>query len=359
MRVVNIIDGLNKKNFGVWNSATAFDEDLLAYGIESELWYPKSRDNYKANLNCDVRELNSTSKTYLKNLIENYLYSKNETIFVSHGCWRYPTQWGAYLASIGYKWIYAPHGMLEPWSLIQKKLKKELYWKCFEYRYAKRATAVRAVSLIEQDNLSKTFSNVIHVPNCVKRIDANLYASKHQGVYVFLGRLHHGKSIIPLVEAWQKSVLSKRESVKLIIAGPDDGEFGKLNKILKGYNGNIEYIGPVYGEEKSKLLSQATFFILPSVNEGFSTTILEAMQFGVIPIISDGCNFPELLKKQFCLNSGLDVDSISSALNHTHVLSMDSLDSYKEDILRFVNNNYCTNIVVKDIYRIYQDILNN
>ncbi|MEJ0030745.1 MAG: glycosyltransferase [Bacteroidota bacterium] len=87
-----------------------------------------------------------------------------------------------------------------------------------------------------------------------------------------------------MVEAWH-AINSQNNSVKLIIAGPDEGELKHIQHLIKG---NVEYAGAVYGDGKKKLLNEASYYLLPSYSEGFPTSVLEAMSYGQIPLISSG-----------------------------------------------------------------------
>jgi glycosyltransferase involved in cell wall biosynthesis len=77
---------------------------------------------------------------------------------------------------------------------------------------------------------------------------------------------------------------------------------------------NIELLGPVYGEDKEALLRQSQFYVLPSFSEGFPTSVLEAMQHGLVPIISPGCNFPDVFDHGLGIRVETDVESIRTGL---------------------------------------------
>ena len=94
--------------------------------------------------------------------------------------------------------------------------------------------------------------------------------------------------------------------MKLIIVGPDEGE---LAKILPLISGNIEYKGPLFDSEKSEVLQKAHYYFLPSFSEGFPSSVVEAMSFGAIPVITQGCNFPEVFEQHLGYEISTDQES--------------------------------------------------
>ena len=166
MRVINIVDELSKVNFGIWNSAISTAGELRAQNIDSEIWafgditLPPGVD-----ITCKL-----VKDEGLKKFAEmaEALDPGNDVI-VTHGCWRFPTKWGYWFAKKGFVWVYTPHGMLEPWALQQKKVKKKIYLELFEKKWARYAAAIRAVSSTEAANLRSIFpsSKIIHISNGV------------------------------------------------------------------------------------------------------------------------------------------------------------------------------------------------
>jgi hypothetical protein len=84
---------------------------------------------------------------------------------MTHGSWRFPTRWGYKLSRLGYKWIYLPHGMLEPWSLRKHKLKKSIYFSLFEIPMVRKADMVGGTSTPEFANLKKLFLEAEYTPS--------------------------------------------------------------------------------------------------------------------------------------------------------------------------------------------------
>lgn len=357
MRIVNIIDSFEKVNFGIWNAAIATAPVLKEkFYANSELWYPVTEYDIKPEIDCVSLDLN---KDTFKSMIKSRGLSSNNDIIVSHGCWQYPTRWGCELKKLGFKWIYVPHGMLEPWSMEQKKWKKYLYFRLIENRFAGKADCVRAVGKPEYKNLKNYFQNVVLIPNGTNNIP---YPVKdwNSGIkqFLFMGRLHFKKGIIPLVQAWKKSSLYKSGKHKLVIAGPDDGELNKLKKeLLSVPESDICYLGAIYGEKKDKILKESHFYVMPSYSEGFPTSVIESMQYGLIPVISDGCNFPEAFENNLAVKIAPNENEILMALQTANNLGTQEAKEWSFRVWKFVAINYSLEKIADQQYELYSKLI--
>jgi glycosyltransferase involved in cell wall biosynthesis len=353
-RIINIVDNLSPVNFGIWNAAIAQSEILeKKYGIQSECWYPYNKNNSALPVGIIGRELHNLSKKEVKKLIESEKLKPHETLVITHGAWRFPTRFGNEFAKRGFIWWYVPHGMLEPWGMKEKRLKKLIYFNLIEKRLVRRAFLIRAVGKPELINLKRLFSKLVKlipngIPVKVKSPEKTFDGPKR---FLFMSRLHHKKSIVPLINAWYASELCQNPFFELLIAGPDDGELSQIKNILSQHKGgNVKYIGAVYGLEKEDVLRSSHFFVLPSQSEGFPTSVLEAMQYGVIPVISDGCNFPEAFQKGLAIRTTCDEEGIKKTLEETILLSKKELKSRSLRIQYFVGNNYSMEVIGKKIF---------
>lgn len=338
LKIIHLISDISRINFGVWNVVIATFSHLRDMGHEPEIWYPETGEKVPDEIKpFTMKRMEGglrDAQSQIKNRIPQIVNQNN--IFISHGTWSWATKTGYHAKKYGFPWIAVPHGMLESWAMQQNKFKKKLYFNFFEKRYLKKADAIMAVGKPESENLKKWFLNVHHIPNGIIPVESYISKSvnpneidtddpapnpsinqsadqpdyrsthlrNHPITFLFLGRLHHKKGVLPLVKAWLSSSLHGDERYKLVIAGPDEGELPGLRAVLtagsvKFYSSfehqasNIIIPGPVYGIEKQNFLLQSTFFILPSQSEGFPTSILEAMTHGCIPVFTEGCNFPE------------------------------------------------------------------
>ncbi|MEZ6123688.1 MAG: glycosyltransferase [Planctomycetaceae bacterium] len=327
MNFVNFVNAVDAVSIGVWKAALWTAPALLKdYGISTHLWARLESGWCPQDHSVSfVQDVSTTSRRELRSLFLSR-YSPSDTVIVSHGSWKFPTTWASEFAGLGFPWIYVPQGMLEPWSLQQHAFRKRLYWKLVESRCVRSASVVRAVSSSEKANLQALLrdADVRLIPNGIESVSEEFRNANSGTTFLFLGRLHHKKGSARLVESFCRLPQSTAPGVELIVAGPDQGELARIRSLQSQFpNANLRYVGPVYGKAKEELLQTAQFFVLPSHSEGFPTSVVEAMGAGCIPLISDGCNFPEAKRNGVCLNIGTSVESIGSGI--AQALQMDSL----------------------------------
>lgn len=237
-------------------------------------------------------------------------------------------------------YVVTPHGMLDPWSLQQKKWKKRLALSLGFRRMLNQAAAIHALNADEKRLLEplrltapcEIIPNGIFLDELDPPPNPKLFRSHHPGpgdrrYILFLSRLHYKKGLDYLADAFAR-IAPHFSDVDLVVAGPDDGEELPLRRHIEklGIAERVWITGPLYGAMKWSALAGASCFCLPSRQEGFSVAILEAMACGVPVVISVQCHFPEVDE----VNAGrvvpLESGAIAAAIQH---LLMDPHDAKK------------------------------
>jgi glycosyltransferase involved in cell wall biosynthesis len=106
---------------------------------------------------------------------------------------------------------------------------------------------------------------------------------------IYFGRISKEKGICTLLEAW-KIITRKLPYAKLVLVGGIEQNMKHIYKnIIKrlGLDQNVTFVGFVTDQQAVNLLSSSKIFILPSTEEGFGLTIIEAMAVGLPCIVSD------------------------------------------------------------------------
>ena len=349
--IIHIVSSLDAVNFGIWNAAffgSAYLEKK--YRLKSACWVCREQQPGDPLPGIPVTYLNggNISKKILKELAVLQGLDPQNTIFVSHGCWLKPSRAGYALSGLGFPWIHVPHGMIEPWSLRQGRLKKSLYYFFREKKYILSATRVRAVSRPEKRNLERRVQReIVLVENGVRLPDDVPAKDNPVTVFLFMARLHYKKGLLPLVRAWQKAMDGRTDNL-LIIAGPDEGEAVKIKPFLSD---NARYVGPVYGADKEDWLRKAHYYLLPSFSEGFPTSVLEAMSFCLIPLISEGCNFPEVFSEKLGYRAEPDERQLTDLLADLRERPFDAASSLR--CRDYVANHYSEEVIGEEIHKLY------
>jgi glycosyltransferase involved in cell wall biosynthesis len=111
-----------------------------------------------------------------------------------------------------------------------------------------------------------------------------------------MARVHPIKGADTLLEAFWTIVKAIPGAV-LVVAGPDEFGLEARFRELVGHQGLTDQVlfpGMVVGDAKAWLLARADLFCLPSVAEGFSMAVLEALATGTPVLITPGCHFAEV-----------------------------------------------------------------
>lgn len=226
-----------------------------------------------------------------------------------HGVWDSILRAGARAAvRRGAHYVVAPHGMLDPWSLNQKRLKKQLALALQSRTMLDRALFIHVLN--EQEQLLarplglaapfEVFPNAVFAEELQALPGRGSFAARcpelaGKPYILFLGRLHHKKGLDVLVEAFDY-VARRDAEVQLVVAGPDDGARPGFERDVaaRGIRHRVHLTGPLYGPDKLAAYADAAVFCLPSRAEGFSMAVIEALGCGLPVVISRQCHFPEV-----------------------------------------------------------------
>ncbi len=138
---------------------------------------------------------------------------------------------------------------------------------------------------------------------------------------LFLGTLEPSKNITRLLEAFAlfKNKFKERKlkfNYQLVVAGKRGWLSREYAQEVKDFNlqKDVIFTGYVIGDELAPLFIQSEFFIMPSLYEGFGTTVLEAFATQTPAIVSDIASIPEIAGQAARLVNPLDVRAISEAM---------------------------------------------
>jgi glycosyltransferase involved in cell wall biosynthesis len=138
---------------------------------------------------------------------------------------------------------------------------------------------------------------------------------------LFLGTIEPLKNITRLLQAFadfKKSFTTteKNFNYKLMMAGKRGWLANEYKQLVKdlGIEKEVIFTGYIVGDNLSPLFAQADFFVMPSLYEGFGTTVLEALVTGVPVISSNVSSIPEIAGDAAKLVNPLDTKEITEAM---------------------------------------------
>ncbi len=228
---------------------------------------------------------------------------------IVNGIWQYLSfaAWRRYAGSSIPYYVF-PHGMLDPWfkeTFPLKHLKKWLYWPWAEYRVLRNAAAVIFTSEEERSQARKSFwlyrcrEKVSPLGVEAPPISSNAKSEflsrypqlQNTRIFLFLGRLHPKKGCDMLLEAFAQ--MRSNDSISLILAGPDQvGWESDLRRQVTRLNltNRVVLTGMLEGSMKQGAFANAEAFVLPSHQENFGISVVEALAARVPVLISNRVN---------------------------------------------------------------------
>ena len=228
---------------------------------------------------------------------------KCPTLIHSHGLWAPANHWASHAARrYNIPLIVQPRGMLEPWSLKHKMLKKRIAMAFFQRYDLETARLFIATAEMEFESIRKLglpqpvaiIPNGIQVDRSPCPIPFVHSTQKKVRTVLFLSRVHPKKGIINLLNAWAEV---SPHGWHLKLAGPN--EKGHLEEVMStakrlGILQSIEYIGAIDDMCKSQIYDSADLFVLPTFSENFGVVVVEALAHGVPVITTHGAPWADL-----------------------------------------------------------------
>ena len=191
-----------------------------------------------------------------------------------------------------------PHGMLGRVGGV-----RGLIDRLWVARTLESATTVFALQQHECDQIKHITprARIVELPN---GIDLPTTTERwHAGnlvdpVILFLARLHPRKRVTAFVEM-ARILSDKGVEARYRVVGPDEGDLVKARRLVRRYKleSYVTFVGSLQqGEAITREYQGSAVYVLPSVNEPFSMTVLEALHLGVPTVVTDTCYIAPLLK---------------------------------------------------------------
>ncbi len=222
-------------------------------------------------------------------------------------------------------YVVSPRGMLDPWALGVKKWKKRLAMALYQKRDLKGAVAFHVTAALEEKSVRAQglAQPCFVVPNGVT-LPQTMPARATDDVTktaIFLSRLHPGKGLLTLAEAWAK-VWPSGWTMKVV--GPDcNGHKADVVSRLDalGIRGQWQFVDMLNDDEKWNAYRAADLLVHPSVSENFGITIVEGLAAGIPVITTKGTPWGELETERCGWWIDIGVEPLAAALREAMALS--------------------------------------
>lgn len=301
MKALHIVPGLDPDSGGPRRSIIGICRALAQAGVDTTLFthsprYPMPNPSgvtYLAGQGVQLRLLHPD--------LVRVMDSVRPDILHLHGLWMPSSHVAFRLARArGLPVMLSVHGGLTPWALRQKRLKKRLAMLLYQRRDLATAAAFHATAESEAETIraQRLTQPVWIIPNGVElpgALPPRATAGRGGRTALFLSRLHPGKGLLDLVQAWARA---RPPGWRMHIVGPDicghkaavQAEIARL-----GLNGDFEFVGEVDDQQKWQEYVNADLFVHPSHSENFGISIAEALAAGLPVIATKGAPWSDLL----------------------------------------------------------------
>ncbi|HHW49430.1 MAG TPA: glycosyltransferase family 4 protein [Clostridiaceae bacterium] len=185
------------------------------------------------------------------------------------------------------------------------------------------------------------------------------YASDHEKLVMFVGRLVNEKGAHVLIDAIPK-ILKHYNDVKFVITGKGPQlEYLKGRAMELGVSNKVYFTGYISDENLSKMYKCADMAVFPSLYEPFGIVALEGMVANVPVVVSDTGGLGEIVDhgidgmKSYSGNSGSLADNILELLFNPCLA-----EKIKRNAIDKIKNVYNWDIISKKMSNIYKEIIN-
>ena len=200
--------------------------------------------------------------------------------------------------SLSKPYVVTPHGMLQAYSLAQRRLKKSLYLRLVGRRYLQGAAAVHYTSAQELEEIPgwlQDARNAVVVPNAIEileegdgqRFRDSVGATDRELLLGMVGRIHQKKGFDVILPAL--AAASSPAPARLVVVGPDEGHLAAVQQSMRalGLQRRVTLTGALQGQDLADAYAGLDALVLPSYSENFGMVVVEAAAQGTPVFVSE------------------------------------------------------------------------
>ena len=320
MKVLHVISGISRRCGGPSRSSQGLVAALCKAGVDAWIYPFDNADPWISGVRKIVLEQSNNLNI---RTIEQF-----DLVHI-HGIWDCRLHMVVVMCrKAGVPYVIAPRGMLEPWSLKQKWLKKRIARFLYQDRDLKLAAALHATAESEAEQFRKlgfknkiiVSSNGVNVPEremfeCSECSNVRMDGQRRA---LFVSRMHPKKGVLELVESWAR-VKPKGWCCELVYTMNSDEERAYEQKVKDRIlslgmsyqdkdgavhctttTSNFDFLltGPLDDDAKWSAYARADLFVLPTYSENFGIVVAEALWAGVPVITTKGTPWKELEERE-------------------------------------------------------------
>lgn len=198
-------------------------------------------------------------------------------------------------ASRGVPYVLQPHGMIDPSRrLLARPLDAALTRPVLRgARHVLHLTSLERAGLVEVAGELP----LVHVPNGVP--PQTEVAEADRPTVLYLARLAPRKRPVLFVEAARR-VARTHPTTTFLLVGPDEGEGAAVDEAMAravSEGVDISWGGALAPDQTVEMMRRASVYVLPSVDEPYPMSVLEAMSVGLPVVVTDTCGLAATVRE--------------------------------------------------------------
>jgi glycosyltransferase involved in cell wall biosynthesis len=137
------------------------------------------------------------------------------------------------------------------------------------------------------------------------------------GPVLFVGTIEPRKNLPVLFAAYDRVLAARPDAPPLVLAGRTVEQSPEILDTLRAYprlRDRVRPLGYVSNEARERLYREASLLVLPSLEEGFGMTVVEAMRVGLPVVASRAGALPEVLGDAGSLVDATDDLGLAAAI---------------------------------------------
>lgn len=269
--------------------------------------------------------------------------------------------------------LYHQRGNLDPRRFGANALFKRIYMRCIETPILRRADALIALSAREAEVFASYAPNarIERVPNGVDvdewqqpaqasgELSRILTQLREASLAVWHSRMVKMKGPELFVRAFAEAH-SKNSSLRAIVAGPDEEGIRPLCEGISrelGVAEHLFFLDALTGENRRALLQRADIFVLPTMGEGLSMAMIEALACQCPVVTTPEANMPEIRSEDAGLIVPNEASMVADAISHIVSLNIEDREAMKKNALSLVISKFSMDSVVDRYLQVAEALL--
>jgi len=110
---------------------------------------------------------------------------------------------------------------------------------------------------------------------------------KVEPVFIYWGRINQQKQLGRALRIFD-AIRLKQPFARYVVIGPDGGALDEMRALCTslGLDHSVKFVGSCSFQEIQRYASEASFYLQTSLVEGMAMSVVEAMQLGLVPIVT-------------------------------------------------------------------------